>query len=76
MITLSHDLGYRVVAEGVENAATARLLVALGCDEAQGFHFARPLECAAFDRWRAARTAAARPVAAAPWQDRQKRAMR
>jgi EAL domain-containing protein (putative c-di-GMP-specific phosphodiesterase class I) len=64
MITLSHDLGYRVVAEGVENAATARLLAVLGCDEAQGYHFSRPLEGAAFDRWRAASALAAQPVAA------------
>jgi EAL domain-containing protein (putative c-di-GMP-specific phosphodiesterase class I) len=71
MITLSHDLGYRVVAEGVEDAATSRLLATLGCDEAQGFHFARPLEGAAFDQWRGARMAAA----AEPWRNRQTRAM-
>jgi EAL domain-containing protein (putative c-di-GMP-specific phosphodiesterase class I)/GAF domain-containing protein len=68
MITLSHDLGYRVVAEGVEDAATARLLAVLGCDEAQGFHFSRPLEGVAFARWRAAR------MAAEPWRNRQTRA--
>jgi EAL domain-containing protein (putative c-di-GMP-specific phosphodiesterase class I)/GGDEF domain-containing protein len=62
MITLSHELGYRVVAEGIETAAMADLLTELGCDEAQGFHFSRPLGRKAFDRWRtlpAARRAAA-----------------
>ena len=33
----------RVVAEGVENDATAELLCELGCDRAQGFLFGRPV---------------------------------
>ncbi|MGY1842984.1 putative bifunctional diguanylate cyclase/phosphodiesterase [Modestobacter sp. SYSU DS0875] len=37
LIGLAHDLGLRVVAEGVESAATSRDLRALGCDEIQGF---------------------------------------
>ncbi|MCC2981003.1 GGDEF and EAL domain-containing protein [Sphingomonas sp. IC4-52] len=53
MISLSHDLGYRVVAEGVETAAIADLLCQMGCDEAQGFYFARPLSPDAFDEWMA-----------------------
>ncbi len=51
MIGLSHDLGYRVVAEGVETAAAADLLAGMGCDEAQGYFFARPLELLAFEQW-------------------------
>ncbi|RMH87234.1 MAG: EAL domain-containing protein [Actinomyces sp.] len=42
IIDLAHNLGHRVVAEGVEDAATATLLEQLGCDLAQGFLFARP----------------------------------
>ena len=42
-IELAHNLGLRVVAEGVESAAAWMRLVALGCDLAQGFHLARPL---------------------------------
>ena len=42
-IELAHNLGLRVVAEGVESAATWLRLAALGCDLAQGFHLARPL---------------------------------
>lgn len=54
MITLSHDLGYRVVAEGVETTQAAEMLAEMGCDEAQGYLFARPLERPAFERWFAA----------------------
>lgn len=51
MISLSHDLGYRVVAEGVETAAVAEQLKAMACDEAQGYLFARPLEIGSFAIW-------------------------
>jgi len=51
MISLAHQLGLRVVAEGVESAAVDAALVALGCEEAQGFYYARPLEAAAFAGW-------------------------
>lgn len=44
VVDLGRRLGMTVVAEGVENASTASWLVALGCDEAQGFHFHRPLD--------------------------------
>jgi diguanylate cyclase (GGDEF)-like protein len=43
MIELAHNLGMRVVAEGVETSANWMRLAALGCDLAQGFHLARPL---------------------------------
>lgn len=42
IIDLAHNLGHRVVAEGVEDTATLELLRGLGCDVAQGFLFARP----------------------------------
>jgi diguanylate cyclase (GGDEF)-like protein len=41
-IDLGHNLGLTVIAEGVENAATADALCQAGCDTAQGYHFARP----------------------------------
>lgn len=44
MISLSKQLGFRVVAEGVESTTAADILTRMGCDEAQGFVFARPLE--------------------------------
>jgi EAL domain-containing protein (putative c-di-GMP-specific phosphodiesterase class I)/GGDEF domain-containing protein len=51
MIGLSHDLSYRVVAEGVETVEAADQLAAMGCDEAQGYLYARPLEVEQFDAW-------------------------
>ena len=51
MIGLCHDLGYSVVAEGVEDQRAADLLREGGCDEAQGYLFARPMEPEGFERW-------------------------
>jgi EAL domain-containing protein (putative c-di-GMP-specific phosphodiesterase class I)/GGDEF domain-containing protein len=59
MIRLSHSLGYRVVAEGVETAAVLEAVRALGCDEVQGYYFARPMRAAALLAWHAAHAAAA-----------------
>jgi diguanylate cyclase (GGDEF)-like protein len=42
-IDLAHNLGLKVVAEGVENQESWRRLREQGCDLAQGFHVARPL---------------------------------
>jgi diguanylate cyclase (GGDEF)-like protein len=41
-IELAHNLGLRVIAEGVEDGATLAQIRALGCDGVQGFHLARP----------------------------------
>jgi diguanylate cyclase (GGDEF)-like protein/PAS domain S-box-containing protein len=46
VINLGHTLRLTVVAEGVENAAQVDLLRQHGCDQAQGFHFARALPAA------------------------------
>jgi EAL domain-containing protein (putative c-di-GMP-specific phosphodiesterase class I)/GGDEF domain-containing protein len=59
MVGLIHKLGHRVVAEGVETEVAARLLDSMGCEEAQGYWFARPLEVAAFETWLAGRQAQA-----------------
>ena len=48
MIDLSHALGLEVVAEGIENEVTRRLLADMGCDYGQGFHLGRPEPAAAF----------------------------
>ncbi|MCR4300641.1 MAG: EAL domain-containing protein [Sulfuricaulis sp.] len=42
-IDLAHNMSLRVVAEGVENPETLRLLTTLGCDIVQGFFVSRPL---------------------------------
>ncbi len=54
-IDLAHNLGYSVVAEGVETAQTWAILRALKCEEAQGFFMAKPMFeddfSAWFDQW-------------------------
>ena len=49
IITLAHSLGHHVVAEGVETAEHVRILTELGCEYAQGYHFARPRPLAEYD---------------------------
>jgi diguanylate cyclase (GGDEF)-like protein len=49
-IDLAHNMGLRVVAEGVESARTLDKLRKLGCDQAQGFHIARPASASAIAR--------------------------
>jgi diguanylate cyclase (GGDEF)-like protein len=49
-IDLAHNLGLRVVAEGVESEDAWRHLEALGCDYAQGFFLSRPLPAEAATR--------------------------
>ncbi|WP_306394562.1 sensor domain-containing phosphodiesterase [Telluria beijingensis] len=55
MIKLSHDLGHKVVAEGVETVEVEEFLRAAGCDEVQGYLHARPLAPNALAEWLAAR---------------------
>lgn len=50
-ITLAHNLGRQVVAEGVEDRVTLGLLEEMGCDLAQGFLIGRPLPPAAVVEW-------------------------
>jgi diguanylate cyclase (GGDEF)-like protein len=50
-IDLAHNLGLTCVAEGVESAAALRWLTRAGCDQAQGFHIARPMTAAGLDEW-------------------------
>ncbi|MDZ7852347.1 MAG: EAL domain-containing protein [Halomonas sp.] len=42
-ITLAHELGLTVTAEGVEDRESLRTLVAMNCDTIQGFYLSRPL---------------------------------
>ncbi|WP_027819868.1 putative bifunctional diguanylate cyclase/phosphodiesterase [Paraburkholderia bannensis] len=43
IISMAHALEMKVTAEGIETAAQAERLRELGCDEAQGFWFSRPI---------------------------------
>ena len=47
-IALAKELGMRIVAEGVESEDQARFLLENGCNCAQGFHYAHPLEAEQF----------------------------
>ncbi|CAN7404917.1 EAL domain-containing protein [Acidovorax sp. LjRoot38] len=51
IIALGHTLGLKIVAEGVEDLATAQVLSALDCEELQGYHFSRPLPPEALHAW-------------------------
>jgi diguanylate cyclase (GGDEF)-like protein/PAS domain S-box-containing protein len=50
-IDLAHNLGLRVVAEGVEDQETLNRLIALGCDAAQGYYISRPVVGPELTRW-------------------------
>jgi len=50
-IEMSHSLGLKVVAEGVEFACSLRLLERWKCDSAQGYLISRPLPAEAFEAW-------------------------
>ncbi len=51
VIQLGRNLDLSVIAEGVETTAQANALRQLGCDEAQGFLFARPMESTELSAW-------------------------
>jgi diguanylate cyclase (GGDEF)-like protein/PAS domain S-box-containing protein len=50
-IELGHNLGLRVVAEGIEDEEVAAALRALGCDQGQGYWLSPPLSPAEMTRW-------------------------
>lgn len=43
IITLGKNMKMKIIAEGVENKEEAEKLTELGCDQAQGFYFAKPM---------------------------------
>lgn len=51
IIELCHSLGFRVVAEGIEDELTRDLLRGMGCDVMQGYLISRPLPVDRFDGW-------------------------
>jgi EAL domain-containing protein (putative c-di-GMP-specific phosphodiesterase class I) len=50
-IDLGHNMGLRVVAEGIESEAVWRLLAELGCDQGQGYFMSRPIPGDQFISW-------------------------
>ena len=54
-IQLAHNLGLKVVAEGIETSEIAEQLKAAGCDIGQGYYFSRPLPPDEFEQFARAR---------------------
>ena len=50
-IELAHNIGLRVVAEGVEDQRTYEMLAELGCDVVQGYYISRPVSPQELLRW-------------------------
>lgn len=57
-IDMAHGLGYSVVAEGVEDAATLDLVKQLGCDDLQGFWLCKPKPLHDIKKWLSRRSTA------------------
>lgn len=51
IVQMAGSMGLKTIAEGVESEATAQLLNELGCDEAQGYVFARPMPADDLAAW-------------------------
>ena len=48
---LGRSLGLRLIAEGIETPGQAEILRAMGCDELQGYLFARPMPAKMLTVW-------------------------
>jgi EAL domain-containing protein (putative c-di-GMP-specific phosphodiesterase class I) len=68
IVTLAHDLGMEVVAEGVETESDAIELYQLGCEYAQGYAFGHPISAIEARKLVGAATAAgpSRPEMSSP----------
>jgi diguanylate cyclase len=42
-VVMAHELGMKVVAEGIEDEECLQMLREMGCDSAQGYHIGRPM---------------------------------
>jgi diguanylate cyclase (GGDEF)-like protein/PAS domain S-box-containing protein len=51
LIAMAHNLGLKVIAEGVETGAQAAFLLKEQCEEAQGYLYAKPLPAADFEAY-------------------------
>jgi EAL domain-containing protein (putative c-di-GMP-specific phosphodiesterase class I) len=51
VIDLGHNLGLKVIAEGVEDIRAWNMLAERGCDYAQGFFMGKPMPASEFDLW-------------------------
>ena len=58
IIGMAQALGYRTIAEGIETPEQQAYLKSLGCNDLQGYRFARPMDVEALEAWVAAQSAA------------------
>jgi diguanylate cyclase (GGDEF)-like protein len=68
VVHLAHDLGLGVVAEGVETAGQLAVLAGLGCDELQGYLFAKPMRAGEIVDWVRARGLETEPTPSRPME--------
>lgn len=61
ILGMTHALGYKTIAEGIETPEQLEFLVGLGCDYAQGYLFGKPMSADHLDRWETQRGEPARP---------------
>lgn len=66
IIRIAHTLGFKVIAEGVEDDATLGRLREMGCDEVQGYLYAKPLPAIAFEDWIGRQDPAMKPIGMKP----------
>ncbi len=62
LVRLAQSLGIRSIGEGVETMGTAAALRMIGCDGAQGWHFAKPMEASLATAWLFEQTADSSPA--------------
>ena len=55
IVGMTHALGYKTIAEGIETEAQRRFLMDLRCETLQGYLFARPMDARQLTHWQAAR---------------------
>ena len=58
-IDLAHNMGHKVIAEGVNDEKTLDMLTEMGCDMAQGYFISRPIPATQFETW----------LQTTPWSD-------
>jgi EAL domain-containing protein (putative c-di-GMP-specific phosphodiesterase class I) len=51
---MAKSLNLKTIAEGVETQEIVELITSYGCDEVQGYHYAKPLEAGDFENFHAA----------------------
>ena len=51
IVDLGHNLGLKIIAEGIEDVHVWRMLAERNCDFGQGFYMAKPMPAVEFNRW-------------------------